>query len=151
MRPIRLTTLASLVLVLVVLIAACSGGSTNQTPTGAPGSAAPGPVVVTLKEWSVEAAPASAKAGSVTFRVTNAGNLAHNFVVFKTDLAPDKLPVANAQIVTSAGVEKIGQIDVEPGATAEISLPLKAGSYVLVCNLPGHYQQGMHTLLTVEP
>jgi len=27
---------------------------------------------------------------------------------------------------------------------------LDAGSYVLICNLPGHYRQGMHSSFTVS-
>jgi len=35
------------------------------------------------------------------------------------------------------------------GASANLSLTLPAGHYVLLCNLPGHYAGGMSTHFTV--
>ena len=40
--------------------------------------------------------------------------------------------------------------DMETGATQTLTLDLAPGHYVFVCNLPGHYQQGMHASLTVS-
>ena len=37
----------------------------------------------------------------------------------------------------------------QPGATKALTLDLKPGTYLLVCNLPGHYAAGMWTVLTV--
>jgi uncharacterized cupredoxin-like copper-binding protein len=37
------------------------------------------------------------------------------------------------------------------GAIKRLTLDLKPGRYVLICNLATHYQSGMHTELTVTP
>jgi uncharacterized cupredoxin-like copper-binding protein len=40
--------------------------------------------------------------------------------------------------------------DLKPGARGRITLSLKPGTYLLVCNEPGHYRSGMFTKLVVE-
>ncbi|MGH2462449.1 MAG: sulfocyanin-like copper-binding protein [Candidatus Limnocylindria bacterium] len=136
--------------VMALLSVACTpadGGLETSVETAGGG----GPVEVTLEEWSVAVAPASAAPGEVTFEVSNQGSQTHNFVVFRTDLAPDQLPVESAQVVAGDGVAEVGRIDeVGPGSAERLSLSLQPGSYVLICNVPGHYQQGMHTAFNVE-
>jgi uncharacterized cupredoxin-like copper-binding protein len=52
---------------------------------------------------------------------------------------------------SGAGVEHIDEIeDIQPNSTQKLEVDLEAGKYVLICNLPGHYQQGMHVGLTVS-
>ena len=85
----------------------------------------------------------------------------HEFVVFKTDLAPDALPTASDGSVDEEGegVELIDEIeDIAVGDTPTLTVSLDAGSYVLICNIVEdegdetivHYQQGMRTGFTVE-
>jgi uncharacterized cupredoxin-like copper-binding protein len=38
-----------------------------------------------------------------------------------------------------------------PGGSASLTVDLASGHYVLFCNVPGHYSQGMHTDFTVNP
>ena len=97
-------------------------------------------VRVTEKEWSVKPAPASAKPGKVTFVVRNAGKLAHEFVVLKTNIAPGKLPIKGSRAAEPGRVGKLAQF--KPGATKRLTLTLKAGKYVLICNVPAHYKAG---------
>jgi uncharacterized cupredoxin-like copper-binding protein len=40
--------------------------------------------------------------------------------------------------------------DIAPGTTATLTTDLKAGSYVIICNLPTHYESGMHAAFTVD-
>jgi uncharacterized cupredoxin-like copper-binding protein len=40
--------------------------------------------------------------------------------------------------------------DIKPGRSATLTLNLKAGRYVLLCNLAGHYPGGMHAGLRVK-
>ena len=35
------------------------------------------------------------------------------------------------------------------GSSQDLKVNLAAGKYVLICNLPAHYKQGMHTAFTV--
>jgi uncharacterized cupredoxin-like copper-binding protein len=39
--------------------------------------------------------------------------------------------------------------DMDPGASGKMTLKLTPGSYVLFCNVPGHYAAGQHVRLTV--
>ena len=40
--------------------------------------------------------------------------------------------------------------DIAPSTSADpLTLTLPAGHYVIICNLPGHYQQGMNVGLKV--
>ncbi|MGZ9159623.1 MAG: hypothetical protein ACXW4T_00545 [Candidatus Limnocylindrales bacterium] len=121
----------------------CGGTAATPSPTAAQ-SAAAGAVAVTLSEWKVVPASATAAAGPITFAVTNAGSQVHEFVVVKTDLKADALPVADNKIdeSTLTPVEEIE--DIAAGATPSLSVDLAAGHYVLLCNIETHYGQGMH-------
>lgn len=101
-------------------------------------AATAGPTVQ-LKEFKIIAQPASAKAGKVTFTVKNVGKLEHELIVIKTTLAPSKLPVKSGRAVEKGA---LGEVELKPGKTAKLTLTLKKGKYVLICNLPGHYQAG---------
>ena len=129
-----------MILGLVLLTASCGGDDD-------------GGVGVTLGDFTITADPDSASAGEVTFDVTNDAEQTHEFVVFRTDLAPDQLPTGEGGDVDEAGegVELVDEIeDIEGGSTQSLAVNLDAGSYVLICNIPGHYAQGMHAGFTVS-
>ncbi len=96
----------------------------------------------------------SVKAGHVTIDVTNKStDTEHEFVIARLNVAPDKVPLDKSKDMVKesalTGVEEIG--DIAPGKTGTMSVDLKAGKYLLFCNLPGHYEAGMHHLLKVTP
>jgi uncharacterized cupredoxin-like copper-binding protein len=115
---------------------------------------------VTLQEFAVIPAQDSAPAGSITFQVENTGpDDVHEFVVIKTDLAPDALPTDENGAVEEGGegMEVIDEIeDIPVGETPSLAVDLDAGNYVLICNIwdeeeqEAHYQMGMRTGFTVE-
>lgn len=103
---------------------------------------------------------ATVPAGTVSFRVLNAGTVVHELVV---------LPLPNNQIVGTRPVGANGQVDetgslgeasktcgagggdgIAPGSASWVTLTLPAGRYELVCNLPGHYAAGMYAQLVVQ-
>lgn len=130
-------------------------GGASATDAGGEGA-----VNVTLLEFSVLPDPSSDAAGSVNFRITNDGpDDPHEFVVIKTDLAPNALPTDETGAVDEEGegieiVDEVEAIDV--GASADLTVDLEAGNYVLICNIydedeqESHYQEGMQTAFTVE-
>jgi uncharacterized cupredoxin-like copper-binding protein len=145
---------------LLLAVSACgnrttSGGYQQASPAEkSPGQVTQQVTVQTyLREWSVRADPSSVKAAPVTFMAHNEGTMHHELVVIKTTLAPDKLPVGDDSAVVEGGpVEVIGEIEpdeLSPSATASKTMQLEAGSYVLICNIAGHYSSGMHTAFTV--
>jgi uncharacterized cupredoxin-like copper-binding protein len=45
----------------------------------------------------------------------------------------------------------VGEIaETEPGKTGTHTFKLKAGNYVMICNIAGHYQAGMYGTLVVK-
>ncbi|MEO8272928.1 MAG: hypothetical protein ABI620_02515 [Chloroflexota bacterium] len=138
MRPRALLALTA-----AVLLAACS--SPAATPA-APASA----INAQLVDWKITLDNATGKAGSITFSVSNKGANTHEFVVVKTDLAADKLPVAG-NIVDESAFTPVDEIeDIEPNATPTLTVTLAAGHYVILCNIEEHYGKGMHADLNVQ-
>jgi uncharacterized cupredoxin-like copper-binding protein len=139
----RIVLALALVGVISLVAAACGGGGGNK-------------VKVTEKDFSLALDKSSMKTGEITFSVNNQGPSVHEFVVFQTDLAPDQLPLTKDEngidIVDEEGegLTPVDEIeDIAVGSTQELKVTLAAGKYVLICNLPAHYQQGMHTAFTV--
>ncbi len=156
-RPIFV---ALLVMGVALIVAAACGGDDDggETPVDAIGETPPAgdtpaaatTVGVSFVEFAVNPAQDAADAGTVTFSVSNDGEIIHNFRVIKTDLAPDALP-------TEANLADEAQLDVVAstpeflgGETEEVSVDLEPGSYVLICNVPGHYDLGMRAAFTVD-
>ncbi len=122
----------------------------TPTPEPTPTPAGATTVGVGLVEFAVNPAQDTVDAGALTFNVSNDGTTDHTFRVIKTDLAPDALPTAASQ-VDEAQVDVVASTpDFAAGETQEVSVDLEAGSYVLICNLPGHYDLGMRAAFTVE-
>ncbi|MEX2228998.1 MAG: cytochrome C oxidase subunit IV family protein [Dehalococcoidia bacterium] len=127
--------------------AAAGSGGGEAAAGGA--AAVQAEVAVALGEFFVTVA-AETSAGGVQFNVANEGAIPHNLRVARSDLAPDALPVA-AGIVDEAQVDVVAStVDVAAGASDSATATLEAGAYVLFCNVPGHYQLGMHAPLTVR-
>ena len=47
-------------------------------------------------------------------------------------------------------VGRLGKVVVKPGRSGGLALPLKAGKYVLICNVAGHYQAGQRVAFVVK-
>jgi uncharacterized cupredoxin-like copper-binding protein len=140
-----------------LVLTACGSASTSSTPTTtAPTATVAAPAsptsAVTLKEWSVGVSPTQVKAGKYTYTITNAGQTAHELLVFKSDLAPSAYPMKGTDInEEGAGMTKISDGDnIEPGGTQQRTIDLsQPGTYLFVCNIPGHFMQGMSTVVAV--
>ncbi len=93
------------------------------------------------------------KPGRVILQAENQSkNLLHEVIIGRDDGA-EQLPMdAKHDQVIESRVRRLGEIaGLAPGKTGKLSLNLKPGHYVLFCNQPGHYQDGMVTRLTVAP
>jgi hypothetical protein len=137
-----------------LLLLAGAGCSSNDDPGGgSSGSNMPtsGDVNVLEKDFSIELDTSTATAGPLNFAIHNDGPSVHEFVVFKTELAPEALPTNDDGTVDEEGkgVQHIDEIeDIAVDSDHSLDVDLDAGKYVLICNLPGHYAQGMHAALT---
>lgn len=143
----RRLALAIMVVAAVSIGLVGCGDDGNGTAAGTGESA----VDATLHDFKIDLSETSAPAGEITFRVTNEGPSTHEFVVFRTDVAADALPTdENGDVAEGDDLAPVDEIeDIQAGATPTLVMDLDAGSYVLICNVTGHYRQGMHTSFTV--
>ncbi len=133
--------LLGLAVTAVLLLAAC----------GSAGASGGGTIHATLKDNIITVDQSTVSAGTVVFDVKNAGTMPHEFVVIKTDLAPDKLPPSTSEPGQVLEDGSVGEVeDVAVGASKQLSLTLEPGKYVAICNLPGHYALGMRVGFTVK-
>jgi uncharacterized cupredoxin-like copper-binding protein len=88
-------------------------------------------------------------AGTVTFEVENTGAMPHELVVLRTDVAADKLPMAEGGVAKEDG--RVGGVEqMAPGSEPMyLTMDLEPGAYVLLCNVPGHYGLGQYAAFTV--
>ena len=91
-------------------------------------------VSVTLSEWKIEMSRDTVRAGAVTFRLNNAGQVTHGFHV------------------RGDSVDK-GSREVPPRQAESLTLTLKPGTYEVFCPMSegSHKMAGMSRKLVVTP
>jgi uncharacterized cupredoxin-like copper-binding protein len=132
------STLSLTVAAAMVVTAVACGGSAVAAP--------PKAVTATVTEFKIATDALKVAAGDVTFTITNKGAATHEFVVVRTDLAPDALPKDAEGLVAEGGsLTKVDEVeDVTPGTSKTLTVKLEPGKYAFFCNLAGHYVGGMH-------
>jgi uncharacterized cupredoxin-like copper-binding protein len=154
-----------------VLVAACGGATQSPAPTSAPtvGPTAPATIAPTLApatagpsaaatrievrltdELRIEPAEMRVPAGlPVTFVVTNAGTLDHEFY-----LGDEAAQLAHAQEMADMGGmlhDEPEGIGVGPGETKELTYTFAAPGVTFAgCHVDGHYLGGMKATITVD-
>jgi len=91
-------------------------------------------------------------AGKITFIVKNdAMATDHEMVVVRLKHKNDEIPMIKGKHrVDEDKLKSMGEVEgLEPGKTGEMSADLKAGDYLLLCNLKGHFEAGMTSHFTV--
>ncbi len=142
-KPLLITAVS----VLIALAAACSKAPVEEATSVAAAGAAS--VSVSLADDQVALEPASVPAGQVSFAASNAGTMTHEIEVFEGDAAPESLPISSG-VADTTGWTLVDEIeDITPGSSADLAVELAPGTYQVVCNLPGHFEKGMHATLTV--
>ncbi|MBV8234904.1 MAG: hypothetical protein JO075_04305 [Acidimicrobiia bacterium] len=152
-------------LALVVSIAALVVSVNHQTkttaaaPAPAPAApsaprAAPGTNTVHLSEYKVDVGSSTFSPGQHTFTIANDGKTEHELLVFHTSIDPTVFPLDQEGNINedAAGMNKVSDGDnIAPGATQTRTVDLtQPGTYVFVCNLPGHFKAGMYQTITVQ-
>jgi uncharacterized cupredoxin-like copper-binding protein len=109
---------------------------------------------VALSEFHIDTGVTTVHPGIVNLNLANNGTVQHELLVFRTNLTADQLPLAadGSVLENAPGVNKISDGDnLNPGTTQYRSVDLtQPGTYLFVCNLPGHFHAGMHTTVTVQ-
>lgn len=136
----RIATLAALTV--ICLSAPAFAATTIKVIEGGEGG---GPMTLSLDQPTV-------KAGDVVFAVHNdAVSEAHEMVLVRLKAANEEVSVVAAKHrVDEKVLKSLGEVsDLKPGADGTLKAKLKAGTYLLLCNIKGHYEAGMHAKLTV--
>ena len=124
------------------------------TPAACTGAAQPkGQVVgITLKDFHIDNGSPSVTDGDVVIQVHNEAPATHEFVVVRTDLPADGLPLGpDGLSVNEDWLDGVGELNEVPaGTVGTLPLHLTPGRYVFFCNLDGHYLGGMHAVLEVS-
>ncbi len=92
------------------------------------------------------------EAGAVTFDVSNwSRNLVHEMLVVAVANPDVQLPYDSSdQRIIEDQIKSLGETEeMQPGAVKTLTLDLTPGTYLLLCNVAGHYAAGMWTVLTV--
>ena len=103
---------------------------------------------------SIRVDKSTVKTGSVTFEVTNwSRSVLHEMLIISVDNPNAPLPYDYPQArVPEDQVKVLGEVaDLEPNVTKTVEVTLTPGSYLLICNLSGHYASGMVAPLSVAP
>lgn len=136
--------------VLALAVAITTAASAPSAPAQANARAVT--VTVTLgtaaKPFALIPSVRSVGSGTVTFVVSNKSKLSHEFLVLRTKVAAAKLPVEGGQASEAGLLKEIGEI--KAGQTKRLTLTLRAGHYVVLCNLPGHYMGGQRADFNVR-
>jgi uncharacterized cupredoxin-like copper-binding protein len=103
---------------------------------------------------SIRLDKATVKAGAVTFDVMNwSRSVLHEVLIVAVDNQAAPLPYDYPQArVPEDQVKVLGEAgDLQPNMSKTFEVTLTPGSYLLICNLPGHYAAGMAVPLSVTP
>jgi len=153
MRKTAVWTVAALAL--APLLVACGPDKNDaMSAVGGVDVASGGPVPTTPeslisgdeREYAIHVTSQIAKAGKITFTMTNYGTITHEMLIVKTDIAPGQITIGadgrfNEDDPASKVVDEISEY--EPGKSVTKSFDLAPGKYQLVCNIPSHYKSGM--------
>lgn len=119
----------------------------NQQAPETEGMAGGRRVSVTMSDFKFEPSKLDATAGKLTITAKNVGREEHELVLVRTKRAPDAIPVKGDE---ASEANAVGEIpEQRPGQSATKTFTLEPGSYVFLCNVPGHYASGMRGRLAV--
>jgi uncharacterized cupredoxin-like copper-binding protein len=145
-RHRRVATTGRLVATLLVAVAAAACSRSDATPRGTL-------VAVHESDFKLTTWRLAVPTGYVTFRIKNTGPSTHEFIVVRSDVAADALPLrANGMTVNedSKLLHPAGELgEIRLNSTRNLTLNLEPGHYALFCNLEGHYRGGMYAIVEV--
>lgn len=159
-RHLRAVASGAMVAGALALLGGCGSGNADATKDATrvetvAASPAPRSAVVAatlpvqLTEWSVLPATPSVRAGEVIMAVANLGQAPHDLVIVRSDAPLRELPMAGTR-VDEERVTIVGRFQEFKSGVKEKHFQLSSGRYLLICNIPAHYQQGMVAELTVQ-
>jgi uncharacterized cupredoxin-like copper-binding protein len=111
------------------------------------------PGVDTSKATSImQASLTTVPTGKITFKVTNSStDMVHEMLVVPVPTVGKPLPyLADQHLLDETKINSKGEVsELDPGKSGTLTVTLQPGTYLLLCNQPGHYEAGMWTVFTV--
>jgi uncharacterized cupredoxin-like copper-binding protein len=111
-----------------------SNAATPATTTGGVAAGAGGTVDLSATDFKFTPSDPSVKAGEVTFKMTNDGQVTHSLEI--EDVTP--------------GHDQELEGDVSPGQSGTLTANLKPGTYEFYCPVDSHKEMGMEGEITVK-
>jgi uncharacterized cupredoxin-like copper-binding protein len=108
---------------------------------------------MSMAPMGVTADKTTVKAGVVMFEVTNTSmDTVHEMIVAPISDVNETLPyLTKDNIVDEDHGSHLGEVsELEPGKNGALRITLKPGKYILYCNIPMHYMDGMWTLIEAK-
>jgi hypothetical protein len=147
-RSLRLLALACCVLIATTIAGFTWGASRGSATQPFPS------ITATESNFTIRLSASRISAGPIALVVGNRGLSPHELVVFRTTLPVGALPLGSDGNVNedSPKLDKVADsgTNIAPGKSRTLYAILTPGSYVFICNLPGHYRLGMHAALVVQ-
>lgn len=124
-----------------LLLSACVSANSRQ-------------IEISLTEFGIESSTSSFEVGQkYTFVITNEGALPHEFSISEPvgDMGRAGHEMGEANHDMSMALLHIGEDELAPGSTMtiEFTFTKAADNLEFACHLPGHYEAGMFTAISI--
>jgi uncharacterized cupredoxin-like copper-binding protein len=133
-------------LLIALLLSACSGDSSSESPNSF--------TVAATEDFTYSPDTISVAAGQeVTLTFNNEGSVEHSLNILNSEEELEHV-LEEAHEEEELHEELALEIhEIEPGAseTKTFTAPAEAGDYIFFCSLPGHAEEGLVGTLTVTP
>lgn len=137
-------------LVALVAVAACASTDDMSAPLPPPGPS----MSVTMREFEFEHLPVGI-GGRTLFRVDNAGQVEHEFVLGRLSDQPTSSAGSAGGESPKVVIDTVALVRRPPGGSGIFAADLQPGRYLLICQLRApdgklHSEKGMRSELMVE-
>ena len=153
MKSLKFTITAALAFSALGLISCGTDPSDDATGGTEAVAVVSNKITGSVEEWKVNVSAQSAEAGEVIFAIANYGSIQHEFLVTKTSYEAGMIPIGSNNRFDEED-EGLSVVDEIPewavNESKVLKVNLEAGTYELLCNIEGHYANGMHTSFRVS-
>ena len=131
----------------------CGSDPSDTASGGEDSTTVSNKITGSVSEWKVQVSAHTAEAGEVTFAIANFGTIQHEFLITETSFDTGMIPIGSdnrfdEELEGISVVDEIPEWKVNDAKVLKVNL--EPGTYELLCNIEGHYKNGMHTSFTVK-
>jgi uncharacterized cupredoxin-like copper-binding protein len=102
-----------------------------------------------MSEYRIRLDRGHASSGYFRIDMRNTGKVQHQLAIFKTARTAKKLTVVNGR-VSRHGLKFVHPLNPGKHVVIVFGDRLRPGHYVLICDIPGHYEKGMRRDFTLR-